>query len=396
VTLPVIAVGDLAEAEQRANEEAQRGFDLTRGPIFRAALMRLSAEDHVLLLTLHHIAGDGWSMGVLVKEMSALYGAFAAGKPSPLPPLPVQYADFAYWQQQWLRDKVLERLVGYWKRQLGGPLPVLNLPTDHPRPANPTWQGASQSLLLPSSLVASLQSLGQREGATLFMILLAGFQTLLYRYTDQQDILVGSPIANRNRPEIDGLIGFFANTLVLRTDLAGDPPFCELLKRVRAVTLEAYTFQDTPFEQVVDALRPERDISRNPLFQVALVLQNAPLPSLRLPGLSITHLAADIGTARFDLMLSIVERENDLIASFEYSVELFDTATIVRMLNHFVTLLGGVVEYPEMRISELPLMTPEERLQSLSNAHPSKAIRPTRDQVRDLMTRLKQEQVKQS
>ncbi|MFB3092706.1 MAG: condensation domain-containing protein, partial [Dehalococcoidia bacterium] len=280
LTLPVLDLRELTEIERDAEvqrlvvEEAQAPFDLAQGPLLRASLLRLGQEEHVLMLTMHHVVSDGWSLNVLFRETTTLYQAFSTGEPSPLPEIPIQYADFALWQRQWLQGEELESQLAYWKEQLDGIPPVLELPTDRPRPAVETFRGAQQFLLLPDALTRSLKALSQREEVTLFMTLLAAFQTLLHRYTGQDDILVGFPIANRNRAEIEGLIGFFVNTLVLRTDLSGEPTFRELLGRVREVALDAYTHQDLPFEKLVAELHPERDISRNPLFQVIFQLFN--------------------------------------------------------------------------------------------------------------------------
>ncbi|HEY0169964.1 MAG TPA: condensation domain-containing protein, partial [Pyrinomonadaceae bacterium] len=265
-----------AEAVRLATCEAQRPFDLERGPLLRARLLRLGAEEHVLLFTMHHIVSDGWSMGVLVKEVAQLYAAFAEGRESPLPPLAVQYADFAEWQREWLRGGVLEGQLAYWKAKLGGELPVMELPTDRPRPPVPSFRGGFESFKLSKEVTEGLKGLSHRAGGTLFMTLLAAYKLLLYRHTGQEDILIGSPVANRNRVETEDLIGFFVNTLMLRTSLAGDPTFTGLLGRVRKTAVEAYAHQDLPFEKIVEELHPQRDLSRNPLFQVLLALQNAP------------------------------------------------------------------------------------------------------------------------
>ncbi|RMF30995.1 MAG: non-ribosomal peptide synthetase, partial [Chloroflexi bacterium] len=296
-----------AEVQRLAQEEARRPFDLAHGPLLRVQLLKLDDEEHVVLVTMHHIVSDGWSMGVFVREIAALYAAFAAGEPSPLPELPIQYADFAAWQRKWLQGETLEKQLAYWKEQLSGSPPVLELPTDRPRPSVQTSRGASFAFALPQDLSQAIQALSQEEGVTLFMTLLAAFQTLLYRYTGQEDICVGTPIANRNRPEIEGLIGFFVNTLVLRTDLSGNPRFTELLKRVREVALGAYAHQDLPFEMLVEALQPQRDMSHSPLFQVMFVLQNVPLEALELPDLTLRPVDVDRGTATFDLTLSMAE-----------------------------------------------------------------------------------------
>ncbi|HVG20252.1 MAG TPA: condensation domain-containing protein, partial [Blastocatellia bacterium] len=262
------------EARRLANEEARKPFDLTTGPLLRARLLKVEAEEHVLLLTLHHIVSDMWSTGVLTKELATLYEAYSQGQESPLPELPIQYADFANWQRTRMTGEVLERQLAYWRGQLKGPLPVLELPTRGPRPSRVSTRGAERACRLGREITDALKSLSQREGVTLFMTLVAAFKVLLYRYSGQEDILIGTPIANRNRREVEGLIGLFINTLVLRTDLSGEPTFRELLGRVKEVSLEAYAHQDVPFERLVEELQPERDMSRSPLFQVMFALQN--------------------------------------------------------------------------------------------------------------------------
>jgi len=390
VAMPIIALNELPEGEREvevsrlANEEAQRPFDLARGPLMRATLLRLDEEEHVLLLTMHHIVGDGWSYGVFVRELTALYEAFNQGRPSPLPELPIQYVDFAHWQRQWFQGKVLEEQLAYWKQQLGDDLPVLELPTDRPRPAVQTFRGARQSAMLSKSLLEALRTLSRQEGMTVFMTLLAAFQTLLSRYANQDDIVVGSPIANRTRAELEGLIGFFVNTLVLRTDLSGDPSFRQLLGRVREMALRAYAHQDLPFEKLVEELQPERDLSRNPLFQVMFVLQNAPARALKLSGLTLRPLAVDSGTAKFDLTLFMFEGEDGLRARWEYNSDLFDAATITRMLGHFQTLLEGIIANPEQRISELPLLSDAERQQVLVEWNKTQTAYPRGSSIHEL------------
>ncbi len=313
MALPVTDLSGLPEDEREAEsrrlstEEARQPFDLEHGPLIRAGLLRLQAEEHVLLLNMHHIISDGWSTGVFVRELRALYEAFSQDKPSPLPELPIQYADFAVWQREWLAGEVLERQLSYWKGQLTGAPAVIDLPTDRPRPAVQSYRGAHQSMRLSRELTEKLKELSQREGATLFMTLLAAFQTLLMRYTSQEDIVIGSPIAGRNRAETENLIGFFINTLVLRTDLSGDPTFRELLGRVKELTFGAYEHQDVPFEKLVEELQPERSLSRNPLFQVMFTLLNAPGQSLELPGLTLRPLPADSGTSQFDVALAMYD-----------------------------------------------------------------------------------------
>jgi amino acid adenylation domain-containing protein len=364
--LSVVDLRDLSEGEREgrvqalAQADVQRPFDLAQGPLLRATLVRLADAEHVLLLTMHHIVSDGWSHGVFWRELAVLYDAFADGRPSPLPPLAIQYADFAVWQQQWLREGVLDAALAYWRQQLAG-VSTLQLPADRPRPAVQTFRGARHWLTLPPTLTQALKTLSWRYGVTLFMTLLAAFQALLHRYTEQDDIAVGTLSANRHRAEIEGLIGFFVNILVLRTDLSGDPGFRELLGRVRAVTLGAYEHQDAPFEKLLEALKPPRDLSRNPLFQVLFVLHNTPQQALELPSLSAHALEIDAGTSRFDLTLEFWQTPEGLRGRFEYSTDLFEPATIARMAGHFQTLLEGVVADPEQRLSRLPLLTADER-----------------------------------
>jgi len=353
-----------AEAGQLASAEARRPFDLGRGPLMRVSLLRLGEEEHVLLLTLHHIVSDGWSMGVLMREFMALYEAFVAGRPPGLPELPIQYADFACWQRQWLQGEVLQEQLAYWKKQLGD-LPVLDLPSDRPRPAVQTFRGTGEGRAMPAELGERLRNLSRREGVTLFMTALAAFVALLHRYTGQDDIAVGSAIAGRNRAEIEPLIGFFINMLVLRTDLAGDPTFREVLRRVREVTLQSYMHQDLPFEKIVGALRPERDASRTPLFQVSFTLQNAPTQRLELPGLTFSFPDIDLGTSRFDLALNVAETADGLLAAAEYSTDLFDQATIARLLRHYQTVLEAVVADPDVRLSYIPVLDAAERHEML-------------------------------
>jgi amino acid adenylation domain-containing protein len=371
LALPVVALEEFlpdereAQAMQLATEEAQRPFDLAQGPLLQAALLRLDRENHILLLTMHHIVSDGWSRTVFFRELSTLYEAFYTGEPSPLPDLPIQYADFAVWQREWLPGEVLETQLSYWRQQLAGSPSVLNLPTDRPRPAVQSYRGARQSVMLPSALSESLRALSSQEGATLFTTLLAAFKVLLHRYTGEKDILVGTPIANRNRLEIENLIGFFVNTLVLRSDLSANPTFRELLSQAREICLEAYAHQDLPFEKLVRELQPERNLSHAPLFQVMFALQNVPRQTLELPGLTVNRLEVDSGTAKFDLALSIVEEAEGLRAVCEYNTDLFDATTIERMMGHYQTLLEGIVANPDQRVSLLPLLTEAERHQML-------------------------------
>jgi amino acid adenylation domain-containing protein len=354
------------ELQRRIDEEARRPFDLARDPMLRASLFRLADGEHALSLTMHHIASDGWSLGVLFQELAALYEAFTRGTPSPLPPLPIQYADYAVWQRQSLRGERLNAQLAYWRQRLAGAPAVLELPTDRPRPAVQSLRGARASRLLPRALATALEALSRQEGVTLFMTLLAGFQTLLYRYTGHTDIVVGSPIAGRTCAHVEGLIGLFVNTLALREDLSGEPTFRALLGRVRESAVGAYGHQDVPFEQLVEELQPARSPQHPPLVQVMFVLQNASTPTLGLPGLSSTPLAVDGGTAKFDLTLSVEnDAERGLRTTLEYSADLFDAATMDRMLGHWQTLLESVTTHPERSISRVPLLTDAERHQLL-------------------------------
>ena len=331
----------------------------------RARLLRLSTDEHVLLLSLHHIISDGWSMGVLVREVATLYEAYAVGAESRLKELNLQYGDYAVWQREWLRGEVLDQQLAYWRKQLAGAPPVLELPTDRSRPQVQTFRGAALPFKLSKELAEELRALSRREGVTLYMTLLAGLQTLLARYTGQEDISTGTPIANRRRGELENLIGFFVNTLVLRTDLSGNPTFHELVQRVKETALGAYAHQDVPFEMLVEVLQPERSMSHTPLFQVLFVLQNAPQEKLELSGLTVELLDIDSGTAKFDLMLSLEESENGLEGICEYSTDLFDEGTIRRLLEHFQMLLEGAVNNPDEHLSQLPLLPQAERRQLL-------------------------------
>jgi amino acid adenylation domain-containing protein len=353
------------EVQRLAIEEARRPFNLAQGPLLRASVLQIAEDEQVGLLTMHHIVSDGWSTGILIREMSVLYQAFCSGDSSPLAALPIQYADFAYWQREWLQGEFLQTQLDYWKQQLNGCPPLLELPTDRPRPAVRSFRGAQQSLLLSKAVGNALRALGRHEGATLFMTLLAAFKVLMRCYTSRDDLVVGTPIANRNRLEIEDLIGFFVNALVLRTDLSGNPTFRELIRRVREVCLEAYVHQDMPFERLVEELHLERDLSRNPLFQVMFVLQNFSPHAVDLPGLTLTPVLADGGTTHFDLTLHINDNEQGLTATAAYDTDLFDGTTITRMLGHFRTLLEAIVESPDRRLSELSVLTKDERQQIL-------------------------------
>ncbi|HEX2202014.1 MAG TPA: non-ribosomal peptide synthase/polyketide synthase [Longimicrobium sp.] len=354
-----------AEALRLASEDAQVPFDLARGPLFRAKLVRIAEDDHMLLFAMHHAVSDGWSTGVFVRELNEAYGAFAEGREPGLPELPVQYADFAAWQREWLKDDELERQLAWWRRSLRGAPPVLELPTDRPRPPVQTFAGSHVSFVLPPALAERLSGLAREEGATLFMVLMGAFQLFLSRYAGQDDVVVGTPIAGRTRTEVEELIGFFANTLALRGDLSGDPSFRAHLRSVRETTLGAYAHQDVPFEKLVDALGVERNLSVSPLFQALFVLQNAPtLPGAEAeapPAEAAAAPEAELGRAKFDLSLSMIEQGGALAGRLEFNTDLFERATAERMAAHFRTLLESVASSPGARVSTLPLVGADER-----------------------------------
>lgn len=369
IALPVINLQDVpaerreAEEQRLASEELQRPFDLERGPLLRAILLKLAPEEALLLLTIHHIVIDGWSIGVLLRELISVYEALATGKEPSLPELPLQYADYAIWQRELLQGEELAAQVGYWQRQLEGRPESLELPTDRPWTPQFSSRGATYTLMLPNPLTAALRRLSSQQGVTLYMTLVAAFQTLLHRYTGQEDLLLGTIAAGRTQAETRDVVGFFVNTLVLRADISGNPSFGELLGRVRNVVLEAQEHQDLPFASLVKAVQPERQAGRNPLFQVMLnmepVVDNLP---------EGWELAKEVGStveAQFELALNLKDRANGLACSFEYRTELFDETTIIRLAEHWQALLEGVVASPERRISELPLLPENERQRML-------------------------------
>ena len=376
VALPLVELRDLPQAERDAAisrlivEEARRPFDLQHGPLIRTTLLRPDAATHILLLTMHHIVADGWSCAIFERELMLIYNAFAAGQPVPLPELPIQYADFAAWQREWFQGPILAEQLNYWKQQMAGTTPVLQLPTDRTRPAVQTYRGTYQLVALPAPLTDDLKALSQREGTTLFMTLLAALQTLLLRYTGQDDILIGSPITNRTIAETEGLIGFFANTLVLRTDLGGNPTFRTLLGRVREVCLGAYDHQDLPFEQLVEMLQPARNLSYSPLFQVMLAFQTEPAEDVQLAGLQLERLLTNSETAKFDLTFSFWDLGHVVSGMLEYNSDLFDASTIARMFQHFQMLLTGIVANPDERLALLPLVGATEHQQLLGWNNP--------------------------
>ncbi|RKH27986.1 non-ribosomal peptide synthetase, partial [Corallococcus sp. CA041A] len=374
--LPVIDLTSLPESQREeearraAATEAHRSFRLATGPLLRSTLVRLNEAEHLLLVTMHHIVSDGWSMGVLVRELAAFYEAFSEGKAPSLAPLPVQYADFAMWQRQWLQGEALDAQLGYWKQQLSGAPAALDLPTDRSRPPVQSHRGATLDVRIPTQLSESLKALAQREGATPFMLLLAAFQVLLSRYSAQDDISVGSPIAGRTQAETEGLIGFFVNTLVLRAQMDPRATFRELLAQVRGTTLAAYDHQHLPFEKLVEAVQPTRDLSRSPLFQAMFVLQNTPTETLRLPGLSFQTLPLESHFAKFDLSLGLRENRNGFAGTLDYATDLFDAATVQRMAGHFGVLLETIAKQPDTRLGDLPLLTDAERQQLLIEWNP--------------------------
>ena len=353
------------EARRLADEEARRPFDLSRGPMLRAQLLRLADTDHVLLCTIHHIASDGWSMGLLVKEVAVLYQAFAAGQPSPLPELPVQYVDFASWQRQWLSGEVLEKQLAYWKQELDGAPAMLELPTDRPRPLVRSYRGARYEFKLDDDLSEQLKHLSRKEGATLFMLLLAAFNVLLARYSKQADILIGTPVAGRNRREIEDLIGFFVNTLVMRAKVSEEMTFTDFLRQVREVALAAYAHQDIPFEKLVEELQPERALSHQPLFQIVFTLQNVPRAGVQSSNLKLSTLATENVPAKFDLLLETWDAPDGIRGSWTYSSDLFDAATMIRTQAHFATLLRSIVARPDAPLETLDMLTDGEKKERL-------------------------------
>jgi len=372
LSLPVTDLRELpaTERRERANahllEEKRLPFDLTAGPLTRATLLRLDDEEYVLLLTMHHIISDGWSLGVLLRELTRLYAVYAAGEESPLPELAIQYADYAYWQREWLSGETLSEQLQYWREQLAGAPLLPQLPTDRVRPAVQTFRGALVHEEWSGELSQQLKRLSQQEGVTLFMTLLAGFQLLLSRWSGQDEVVVGAPIAGRTQLETEGLIGFFVNTLVLRSSVSGNPSVRELLQRVREVCLGAYAHQDVPFEKLVEELQPERQLARAPLFQVKLVLQNTPVDVLELPDLQLRPLRQETNTAKLDMILTLAEGTDRISGQLEYNTDLFDAAWIEQMMGRFSRLLQSIVDRPDSLLDELEFLTEPERLQQSS------------------------------
>jgi amino acid adenylation domain-containing protein/non-ribosomal peptide synthase protein (TIGR01720 family) len=371
VEVPVVDLRDIpakerpVELSKQTETEAQRIFDLTRGPLIRARVWRIEEQEYVLLMTLHHIISDGWAMDVLIRELVTYYQAGLSGQPAALPPLPIQYADYAVWQRNWMQGTVLETQLAYWKDRLGDAPAALELPTDRPRPAVQTYQGAYCEFTVPDELLQQLTGFSRRHGLTLYMTLLTAFIALLHHYSGRPSILVGSPVANRLRIEVEELIGLFVNTLVMRTDIPDNPRWIDLLDRVRTEVLGAQSHQDLPFEHLVDALRPERNLSHSPLFQVMFTLQTPAEQSMEAPGLRVENMEIDPGTALFDVSLAMVAEPNRLSGSFEYSTDLFAGETIARMARHFQELLRQITLNPEARVSEVSMLDEEERKQLL-------------------------------
>ncbi|MEX5585690.1 condensation domain-containing protein, partial [Pseudomonas lurida] len=358
---------DETQLKARVEAEIARPFDLHQGPLLRVSLLAVSEEEHVLVLVQHHIVSDGWSMGVMVQELMQLYAAYSQGQDCALAPLPIQYADYAVWQRSWMEAGEKARQLAYWRELLGGAQPVLELPFDQPRPAQQSFRGARHDIVLEPALVAGLKALAQREGVTMFMLLLASFQAFLYRYSGQQDIRVGVPIANRNRVETESLIGFFVNTQVLKADLDGQMSFAQLLQHTKRRALEAQAHQDLPFEQLVEALQPERSLSHNPLFQVMFNHQASTQAAAHsLPGLRVAHLEWDTHSAQFDLSLDTQESGDAIWASLTYATDLFGAATVTRMAEHWLSLLRAAVANTALPLQDLATLNADEREQILS------------------------------
>ncbi|MEO0947266.1 MAG: amino acid adenylation domain-containing protein, partial [Cyanobacteria bacterium J06641_5] len=367
IPLEVLAAADLdCSQTDWLIHQSQLPFDLATGPLLRVKLLQVAPTTSILSVVMHHIISDGWSSGVFIREIVALYQSYRTGQPITLTPLPIQYADYGVWQRQWLQGEVLEGQLHYWQQQLAGAPALLELPTDYPRPAVQSFQGRSQKVALPAELTAAVNTLAQQQGVTVFMVLLAAFQILLARYSTQEDIVVGSPIANRKYPEVEGLIGFFVNTLALRTTIDANTTVAELLQQIRRTALDAYAHQDVPFERVIEALSVERTLAHTPLFQVMFVLQNVPTASLELEGITLTPLELETGTAKFDLTLSLQETAEGFVGVWEYNTDLFADPTIERMARHFQNLLVAIAANPQVCVGELSLLDAAERHQLLT------------------------------
>ncbi|HEU4561404.1 MAG TPA: condensation domain-containing protein, partial [Longimicrobium sp.] len=392
--LPVVELADLSadererEARRLAIEEATRPFDLERGPLLRVTLLRLAHEEHVVLFTVHHVISDAWSIRVLMRELTVLYDAFSRGQPSPLPELPVQYADFTLWQHERVSGALLNEQLAYWRKALAGAPPVLELPTDRPRTPWPDPAGAVRPFVLPAETGRALAEVAQREGATLFMVMMAAWQLLLGRWAGQEDVVVGTPIAGRTRREVEGLIGLFANTLALRGDLSGDPTFLELLGRVREATLGAHAHQDLPFERLVQELDVDRDAASSPLFQAMLVFGSVHAhDTLRMGDVEVQAEETGTGAAMFDLLLLMSEHGGAVRGTLDYRTSLFDAATMDRLLGHYRMLLEAVAADPSRRVSALPLLAPDERRRVVAEWNATAAEYPAEACIHHLFAR---------
>jgi amino acid adenylation domain-containing protein len=389
VELPVIDLRSLprsereAEALKRAQEVGQRSFDLREGPLFRVLLFRMSSNKHILLAKMHHIISDGWSMGVFSDELTTLYEAYVSGEKWELADLPIQYPDYTLWHKKWIEENVLDQQLPYWRDKLQGDPPVFELPTDRVRPPSKSFDGASRKITFDPELVQKLSKLGSKEATTLYQLLLAAFKVLLHRYTGREDIWVGAPVANRRRPEVENLIGFFVNTIVVRTEAADDPSFKEFLQQVRTATLGAYDHQDVPFERIVSELKPDRDLSRNPFFQVVFTLQNKPL-TLELPGVDIERIELDPGSSKFDLFIELWQADDTIEGNIEYDTDLFNGETIGRMIGHYQQLLEGIARDPGQSISHLPLLTAYEQEDILTNWNDTRSDYPRERCIHEL------------
>ncbi|MEM9487449.1 MAG: condensation domain-containing protein, partial [Cyanobacteria bacterium P01_F01_bin.116] len=347
------------------HQQAQKAFDLTSSPLARATLVQLSPTRSLLFLEVHHIIWDAWSIGVFSQEFALFYKAYSQGQTPAISPLSIQYTDYAVWQRQWLLGDALKSQLDYWKQQLSNAPALLELPIDHPRPSVQSFQGDTHIMRLPTALSQQVNQLAQKHQVTLFMVLLAAFQVLLHRYSGQDDIVVGSPIANRQRAELEPLLGFFINTLALRTHINNSDTVSDLLRQVRRTTLDAYAYQDMPFEQIVEAIQPKRTLAHSPIFQVLFVLQNTPITALELPGLTLTPVAEETQIAKFDLTLEVEETDQGLVGYWIYNSDLFETDTVIRMGHHFETLLQAMVEDESQPLGRISLLSSAERQQIL-------------------------------
>ncbi|HEX3143829.1 MAG TPA: condensation domain-containing protein, partial [Pyrinomonadaceae bacterium] len=391
--VPLIDLATMDEAHRETEalnilrHEARRPFDLSTGPLIRSVIVRMRDDEHILLVALHHIVTDGWSFGILHRELSSFYEAFAAGRPSPFADLPIQYSDFAMWQRQWFEGEVYESQLAFWKKQFATMPAPLELPADHSRPgaqAHRAFRGDRQTITLPADLTRRIRSLCQKENVTLFMVLMAAYQILLHRYTGEEDIVVGTPIAGRRLPEVEDLIGLFINTLAIRAQVSGDSTVREFLNQVKQVALGAYSHQDLPFERLVKELQPERTLAQNPLFQVMFVLQSEEVQPLNLSGVTAEHFRIDHVMANFDLTLEITDDGDQLVCLFESNADLFERDTIARMMTHFKNVLEGITADPEQKISDVPLLSEDERRQLLVEWNDTKTEYPSTRSIQEL------------